>query len=91
MLKWRTGRVTIGSSAVEVVAARTGRKSLKLYSLPATNNVFFGPDNTVTTSTGVNLVPLSLNGGFDLSTEDAVYGIRASGTTEIGFLETYEE
>ena len=95
MLKWKVGKVSVGTSATEIVAARSGRKSLKLWGFPASGGtlVYVKDSNAVAISDLNPVTPTSLlvNNTFQLDTEGAVWGITNSGSRDIWFLETYEE
>lgn len=84
-----TGRVTVGTSATLIVAARSGRAKVRL-SFPSAPPVFLGGSD-VTTSDGYT-PPLNANGSteVELGTEDAVYGIVTSGTVVVPFIELYD-
>lgn len=77
------------ASATQIVAARTGaagtgRVSVTLYNSGAVN-VFVGASG-VTTSTGIRILP---GGSYTIYTTAAVYGVPASGTGTLDYLETY--
>lgn len=77
-----TGRVTLGTTAVEIVPARVGRVELRITLGSAPINL--GPNNTVTTANGYSASgPLIL-----MNMEGAVWGITTS-TRVVEFLEIY--
>jgi hypothetical protein len=81
-----TNQVSVGASATPIVAARMGRKSLTLINLGATD-VFVGA-SSVATATGVLLIGAK-GGGLVIDGGAAVYGIVASGTQTIAYMEAY--
>ena len=76
-------------SATQIVAARagasgTGRVSLTMYN-SSNVNVFVGVTG-VTSSTGLRILP---GGSLTLYTTAAVFGVPASGTGTLDYIETY--
>lgn len=76
-------------SATQIVAARTGapgtgRVSITLYD-SGTATCFIGVTG-VTSSTGIRILP---GGSYTIYTTAAVYGVPASGTCALDYLETY--
>lgn len=98
-LKWNTGKATVVSdgTAIEVVPARAGRKAL--YLTPGSGSLtFFGPDNTVTISSGVPLggvFTAVVSGAPGFPTEAAIWAVRQNGVSpssvSVSYLELYEE
>lgn len=80
------GQITVASTATQIVAARTSRMDLTIANL-GTVDIFIG-DASVTTSTGF-LLPGVKGAALTLPTQAAVYGIVASSTQAISFIETY--
>ena len=84
-----TALASVGTSATQIVAARagaigTGRIAVMLYN-NGSQAVFIGGSG-VTSATGL---PLGPGGSLTLNTTAAVYGVTASGTVNVGALETY--
>lgn len=84
--KLSSGSVQLNSStATQIVAARGSRKRLRLAF--GSGPIYVG-DSAVTVSNGYPL------GGdlreAEIETSDSLYGISASGTPTISFLETYD-
>jgi len=79
-----TNRITVMTTAVQIVAARTGRKRLTIRNTDAANDIYLGTSG-VTTTTG-HLLPKGQE--IVLFTEAAVYGIGTT-TTVVTFLEEY--
>lgn len=78
------GNVTVTTSATLIIATNTSRTSLLIRNNSGAT-LFIGGDNSVTTSTGYRIT-----GGqsmYILET-DEVYGIVASGTLDVRYLET---
>jgi len=83
-----TGQKSISTSATKIVDANTDRRTLIIMNHSG-STVFIGKDNTVTTSNG-----LAVTAGSALNLtrllegyKGAVYGIVASGTATISYLE----
>ena len=84
-----TSQASIGTTAAQIVAARTGaagtgRIAATLYNFGSAT-VFFGSSG-VTATTGM---PLPAGAAVTLNTMAAIYGIAASGTQTIGITETF--
>lgn len=79
-------QVVVGNSATLIVPARSGRRSVLIVN-HGTTDIYIG-DAAVLTTTGLQLTGtkganLSIPGGFD------IYGIVASGTQTVSYLEIY--
>jgi hypothetical protein len=48
------GAVTVGTDAILIVAANSSRRNLSIVN-NGLSDIFIGPDNTITTSTGLTL------------------------------------
>jgi hypothetical protein len=84
-----TSRASIGATAAQIVAARTGapgtgRIAVTLYNFGSAT-VFYGASG-VTATTGM---PLPAGAVATLNTTAAIYGIAASGTQTLGVMETF--
>jgi hypothetical protein len=84
-----TSQASIGTTAAQIVAARTGvagtgRIAATLYNAGSAT-VYFGASG-VTTTTGMLLPP---GASATINTQAAIYGIAASGTQIIGVMETF--
>ena len=80
-----TGQVSVGTTAVQVVAARTGR-ARATFTVGAANTCAFG-NAGVTTTTGFPLQPVA-GANLSLETGAAVFAV-CSATTTVGFIETF--
>ena len=81
------GQISVATTATQIVAARAGRRTLTIIT-ESTTAVRMGPVG-VTTGTGI-LLPGTANTGFTVNGfTGALYGITASGTEAVSFLETY--
>jgi hypothetical protein len=84
-----TSQASIGTTAGEIAAARTGAAGTGRIAVTLVNfgsaTVFFG-NSGVTTATGM---PLPAGAAATLNTTAAIYGIAASGTQTIGITETF--
>lgn len=81
-----TGQVTVATTATQIVAARTGRSSVTIVN-DGTVDVFLG-GSTVTTTTGELLAGVK-GQTLTLNTSAAVYGIVATGTETVTYVENY--
>jgi hypothetical protein len=84
-----TSHASIGTTAAQIVAARTGapgtgRIAVTLYNAGSAT-VFYGASG-VTATTGM---PLPAGSAATLDTTAAIYGIAASGTQTLGVMETF--
>ena len=79
-------QVTVGTTAVLIVAARTGRATLTIENT-GTTPIYVGGAG-VTTSTGFP-IPGAAGASLTLAYTGALYGISASGTAVVGEYETY--
>ena len=76
--------VSVASTATSILAANTSRKAAFIAN-NGTQTVYLGRDNTVTTANGL---PLAAGQTWpDDTSTDAWYGIVASGTCDVRFLE----
>lgn len=80
------GQVTVTSSSAQVVAARSGRRSLVIVN-HGTTDVYLGT-GTVTTANGLYLKGTS-GASVSIPTSAAVNGIVASGTQVISYMEVF--
>jgi hypothetical protein len=84
-----TSQASIGATAAQIVAARTGAPGTGRIAVTLVNfgsaTVFYGPSG-VTTTTGM---PLPAGAAMTINTQAALYGIAASGTQTIGVMETF--
>jgi hypothetical protein len=80
-------QVTVGTSATQIVAARTGRLSVQVVN-HGTTDVFLGTSNGVTTGNGI-LLPGTKGASVTLDLPGALWGIVAAGTQAVSFLERY--
>ncbi len=83
--------VTVQSSgSTLIIAANTWRKGLTIYN-NGTPTVYVGTDTSVATGTGI---PVLNNGNYDFQGykvyKGAVYGIAASATSDVRYLEWTE-
>lgn len=84
-------QVSISGTAAQVVAARPGRSKLYLNS-SAPSATFYGPDSTVTTSTGfagIGLLPTS-QGSAELETQAEVWAITSGSSAVVQVLELHD-
>jgi hypothetical protein len=80
------GTVGVTSAATLITAANGRRVELTVQNL-GTANVYLGTDNTVTTSKGL-LIPGTAS-MTDTTTTATWYGIVASGTVVVSYMEVY--
>lgn len=77
--------VNVTTSAILIVAANAARQELIITNNSTSPDIFIGPDNTVTATTGLPLYAgqtRERSRGFAIHLGD-VYGISASGTADI--------
>ena len=79
-------QVSVSTTAKQILAQDTTRTSYELVNITSGVNVFLGPTNAVTATTGHALIPnfpvkRSKSAGDDVVS--AVYGITASGTATV--------
>lgn len=79
-----TGQITVDNVVDLIKASNTNRRSIILVN-QGTVDVFIGPDDTVLATTGI-LLKAGLAMTLDRNT-GAIYGITASSSTTIGYLE----
>lgn len=84
------GTVTVTNSATLIVAANTKRRNLSIVNTSGSTDIFIGPDDTITSSTGLPLYSFSTRDQDRIPEgwQGPVYGITASGTADIRHWET---
>ncbi len=83
---FNTNQVTVQStSATLIVAKNTGRKAVVITNL-GTVAVYIGPNASVTTSNG-QLLPGVVGASLSIPSTSAVWGIAASSTQAVSFLD----
>ena len=78
---------TIGATAGSIIAGRSGRRSVVVQNLHASNDLYIGDDANVTTSNGVKVAA-----GQSISFEEyigPVYGIASGAGTDVRVLEVH--
>lgn len=81
-----TGQSTLGTTAVQVAAARTGRRSITIVN-HSTTDVYIGGSG-VTATTGTLLLGTK-GASITLESTGAIYGITTAGTPTVSFMEEY--
>jgi len=81
------GQVTVAATATLIAAARPGRGAVTIVN-HGTTNVFIGGDPNVTALNGVKLVGVD-GASITLSAQSAIYGITASGSQIVSYVEAY--
>lgn len=85
-------QISVAATSTLIAAARTGNAGTGRVSITVTNTgttaVYIGPTTGVTTTTGT-LLPGILGASLTLNTTSAVYGIAASGSQTVSYVETY--
>ena len=82
-----TNQVSITSAATAIVAARSTRRSVLIIN-HGTTDVYIG-GASVTTSTGILLAGTE-GAAIGIGTTAAVYGIVASGSQTVSYIEVYD-
>lgn len=84
-----SSQASIGAAAASLVTSRINRRHLVIRNTHATQSLFIGPDNTVTTANGF-LVPAA-NGVIELfGYTGAVFAIGSGAATTATILELYD-
>lgn len=79
------GATTIGSgAAVRIVAANAKRDAVSIQNLHASNDLYVGPDSSVTSSTGQKV---AAGGSIAPPTRGDVYGRASGASTDVRFWE----
>ncbi len=81
-----TAQVTVANTSTLIAATRSGRNAITIVN-SGTTPVYIGVTG-VTTATGV-LLPGSVGAALTLPTTAAVYGVVASSTQAVSYVETY--
>lgn len=81
-----TGQVTVASTATQIAAERSARKGIVIIN-NGTSDVYIGTSG-VTTSNGLLLLGVK-GASIVMETTAAVYGIVASGTNDVTYMEIY--
>lgn len=81
------GNVNVTTVAIQIVAANNARRGLVITNTSSSVDIYYGPDASVTTSTGL---PLYANQTLTLDKVPegyggAIYGITASGTAAVRY------
>jgi hypothetical protein len=82
-----TGQVSISSTATQIVAARSTRRTVTITAI-GTTDCYLGSD-AVTTATGHILVGIK-GGTITLETTQPVYAVTSSGTQTVSYWEEYD-
>lgn len=77
------GAVTVGTAAVQIVAANTGRRSVLLQNLGSAS-VFVGPDSAVTAGNGIKI---DAGGSFTFAASSALYGLSGTAGQDVRYLQ----
>lgn len=80
------GTVSIGTSAVLVVDARSRRDDVIIQNVHASNVLYLGPNSTVATSTGIKL---AAGESVSVPSRGSIYGIASGASTDVRFWEVY--
>ncbi len=83
---FKTSQVAVTGTATQIIAANSSRSGLLLTNF-GTTDVYFGPDNTVTTSNG-QLLTGTKGTAVGFSTTGTVWGITSGASQTIGVLES---
>jgi len=85
-----TGQVTVGTSAIIIVAARTGVAGNGRISATVVNmgsaTIYIGNTSGVTVANGL---PLPAQAAISLNTMSVIYGISGTASQTVGYVETY--
>jgi|19_taG_2_1085344.scaffolds.fasta_scaffold37955_2 hypothetical protein len=78
------GNITVGATATLIKATNTSRKSILIRN-NGSSTLYIGGNNSVTTSTGYTV---TVGQSIYIYDTDEIYGIVASGTENVRYLET---
>lgn len=84
------GTISVGTSATEITAGNTKRRSLLICNTESAKTVYVGPDTSVTTANGFPLYPnqsTSITKFIAEHYHGPVYGIVAAGTADVRYWE----
>lgn len=82
---FNTNQVSVAATATEIVAENDGRNFVIITNL-GTTAVYLGPNASVTTSNG-QLLPGTVGASISIPTKSPVYGITASSSQAVSFLD----
>lgn len=82
-----TNQVSVTTTATQIVASRSGRRSVTVIQHGSTA-VYLGPTSGVTTSNGILLIGTA-GAAVTFEYSGAVYGIVSSGSVTVGYAEEY--
>jgi hypothetical protein len=82
---FNTNQVTVGATATLIVAQNVGRKAVVITNLGITP-VYLGSNSSVTATTG-QILPGTVGASISIPSTSAVYGIVASGSQAVSFLD----
>lgn len=80
-----TNQASMSASAAIIVASRSSRHAVTIINT-GTVTVFLGNSSSVTTADGF---PLPAGEAITLNSESSFYGVTASSTATVGYIETY--
>ena len=80
----QTGQATVTSAATQIVPQYSSRSGIVLLNT-GSSTIYIGENNAVTTDTGY---PLLASTSVSFSTTGAIYGITATGSSVLGWLQT---
>ena len=81
-----TGQVSVTTAVTEIGAARNARREVLIKNLSTSVTVYVGTAR-VTTTTGVELL---VGESVTISANAAIYGVTASGTATVHYLEEWD-
>jgi hypothetical protein len=83
-----TNQETITTSPTLIVAARAGRCSVLIMNLSATNEIWYGKNNRVSSTNG-GLLPVGRGQWVAFNTQSAIWGVVAAGSASVCFTEVF--
>lgn len=86
----RTAQVSVGTSATLILPANPKRRSVVITQITGTQIAYIGtgPTPAITTGTGAYLGATAGN-SLTMTSQDAIYGIAATGAQTVSYLEEY--
>lgn len=80
------GAKSIGTTAVLITAARNARDAVLVQNLHASNDLYVGPDSSVTSSNGIKI---AAGESISVPSRGDVYGIGSAASTDARFWEVF--
>lgn len=83
---FRTGQVSVATTATQIVGANSKRKSIKITNVTGTQVVYLGPNQLVSTGNGDYLHSVA-GSNTSLSASDEIWGIAVTAAQTVSWME----